>query len=276
VYPTPVVNFTPSSVLGCEAFAVTFSNETQDANTYIWTFTDGGTSTDSAPSHVFQDSGVYGVTLIATSFETCSDTLVMNNLITVNPSPTSDFGYNQLYSEGIPNGGIQFLNMSEGAISYVWNFGDGAGTNTETHPEHQFPGVDTYNVTLISENQYQCRDTIVKPVKVDYFQGLFVPNAFVPNSAYEDLRYFIPKGKTLKEYKLQIFNTWGTLLFESDKLDGTGAPVEGWDGTYLGEPCPQDVYVWKVEAIWRNDEVWLGKEYSDKEIKNTGTVTLLR
>jgi PKD repeat protein len=276
VYPTPVVNFTPSSVLGCEAFGVTFSNETQDGNTYVWTFTDGGISTDSAPSHVFQDSGVYGVTLIATSFATCSDTLVMNNLITVNPSPTSDFGYNQLYSEGIPNGGIQFLNMSEGAISYIWNFGDGAGTNTETHPEHQFPGVDTYNVTLISENQYQCRDTIVKPVKVDYFQGLFVPNAFVPNSAYEDLRYFIPKGKTLKEYKLQVFNTWGTLIFESDKLDGTGAPVEGWDGTYLGEPCAQDVYVWKVEAIFRNDEVWLGKEYSDKEIKNSGTVTLLR
>lgn len=276
VYSTPVVNFIPSAVLGCEAFGVTFSNETQDGNTYSWTFTDGGTSTDSSPSHVFQDSGVYGVTLIATSFETCVDTLIMNNLITVNPSPTSDFGYNQLYSEGIPNGGIQFLNMSEGAISYIWNFGDGAGTNTETHPEHQFLSIDIYNVTLISENQFQCRDTIVKPVKVDYFQGLFVPNAFVPNSAYEDLRYFIPKGKTLKEYKLQVFNTWGTLIFESDKLDGTGAPVEGWDGTYLGEPCAQDVYVWKVEAIFRNDEVWLGKEYLEREIKNTGTVTLLR
>lgn len=63
----------------------------------------------------------------------------MNNLITVNPSPTSDFNYNQLYDEGIPNGSIQFLNASTGAINYVWNFGDGAGTNTETHPVHQFP-----------------------------------------------------------------------------------------------------------------------------------------
>jgi PKD repeat protein len=276
VYPTPVVNFTPSGILGCEEYAVTFSNETQDGISYVWLFTDGTTSTDSTPTHIFQDSGVYGITLIATSYATCSDTLVRPNLITVNPSPQSDFSYNQLYSEGIPNGTIQFLNASVGALAYTWNFGDGAGTNAETHPEHQFPGVDTYNVTLISENQYHCTDTIVKPVKVDYFQGLFVPNAFIPGSAYEDLRYFIPKGKTLKTYRLQIFNTWGTLLFESDKLDGSGAPVDGWDGTFQGEPCAQDVYVWKVEAIFRNDSIWLGKEYTDKEVKNTGTVTLLR
>ncbi|HEY1039448.1 MAG TPA: PKD domain-containing protein [Bacteroidia bacterium] len=277
VYPTPVVHFTPSGILGCEPYAVTFSNETQDANTYSWIFTDGSTvATDSTPVHVFEHFGTYGVTLIATSYATCSDTLSMTNLITVNPSPTSDFNYNQLYSEGVPNGTIQFLNASEGAVSYVWNFGDGAGTNTGIHPEHQYPGVDTYYVTLISTNQYSCSDTIIKPVEVDYFQGLFVPNAFIPNSAYEDLRYFIPKGKTLKSYKLQIFNTWGTLIFESDKLDGTGAPSEGWDGTFQGEPCAQDVYVWKVEAIFRNDAIWLGKEYPNNEVKNTGTVSLIR
>lgn len=277
VYPTPVVNFTPSGILGCEPYAVTFSNETQDGNSYSWIFTDGSTVvTDSTPVHVFTDSGTYGVTLIATSFATCADTLTKNNLITVNPSPTSDFSHTQLYSEGIPNGTIQFLNSSVGATNYIWNFGDGAGTNTETHPEHQYPGVDTYQVTLISENQYHCTDTIVKPVEVDYFQGLFVPNAFVPNSAYEDLRYFIPKGRTLKTYKLQIFNTWGTLLFESEKLDATGAPVEGWDGTFQGEPCAQDVYVWKVEATFRNDGIWLGKEYPGNELKTTGTITLMR
>ncbi|MFL5753363.1 MAG: PKD domain-containing protein [Bacteroidia bacterium] len=275
VYPTPQILFTPSATIGCQPLAVTYTNGTQNGNTYLWTFSDGSTSTAITPTHVYQNPGVYGATLIATSFATCSDTVSLPNSVTVNPSPTAGFNYNQLYSDGVPNGTIQFLNTSTGASAYAWSFGDG-GTGIEVHPEHQYPGIGTYTATLIVTNQYQCADTATLPVTVDYFQGLFVPNAFIASSPFPDLAVFLPKGKTIKEYKLQVFNTWGTLLWETEKLDDNGSPVEGWDGTYKGELCAQDVYVWKIEARFKNESLWMGKKYENGEVKNTGTITLIR
>jgi hypothetical protein len=75
---------------------------------------------------------------------------------------------------------------------------------------------------------------------------------------------------------LQIFNTWGTLLFESTELDYAGSPKVGWDGTYEGKPCQQDVYVWKINATFINGSIWQGKVYADGQIKPTGTVTLVK
>ena len=39
----------------------------------------------------------------------------------------------------------------------------------------------------------------------------------------------------------------------------------------------QDVYVWKISALFKDDVVWDGIKYNDKNIlKKTGTVTLIR
>ncbi len=275
-YITPTVSFTPSATIGCEPMSVTFANQTQNANTYLWQFSDGTTSTNAAPTHIFTSQGIYGATLIATSNATCSDTLILSNIITVNPSPTSDFTYEQQYTDGVPNGTIHFTNASIGATTYDWTFGDSAIEYHETHPTHQYPGVGEYSTSLITTNQYGCKDTLVKNIHVDYFQGLFVPNAFIATSEFNDLNKFIPKGKSLKTYRLQIYNTWGTLLFETSELDAYGSPLVGWDGYYQGEPVPQDVYVWKIEATFLNGSIWLGKEYPNGEVKPTGTITLIR
>ncbi|MEE4215350.1 MAG: gliding motility-associated C-terminal domain-containing protein, partial [Bacteroidales bacterium] len=59
---------------------------------------------------------------------------------------------------------------------------------------------------------------------------------------YEGMDYvFRPFFENVTEYKLQIFNRWGVLIFESNNLN------IGWDG-YFGDGnlAPQGVYVWKV------------------------------
>ncbi len=40
-----------------------------------------------------------------------------------------------------------FLNQSSGAISYLWNFGDGNSSN-EQHPRHIYQETGNYSVTL--------------------------------------------------------------------------------------------------------------------------------
>jgi len=42
-------------------------------------------------------------------------------------------------------------------------------------------------------------------------------------------------------YNLQIFNRWGTLIFESQDYN------IGWDGTYQGVIVQEGTYIWKIE-----------------------------
>ena len=42
------------------------------------------------------------------------------------------------------------------------------------------------------------------------------------------------------DYEFFVFDRWGELIFQTTNTD------EGWDGTYKGEKCQQDVYVYKI------------------------------
>ena len=72
-----------------------------------------------------------------------------------------------------------------------------------------------------------------------------------------------------------IFDEWGNLLYETTELEN-GSPAKGWDGTYQGEMCQQDVYIWRIDAIFDNGDRWDGKEYIPEKFNQTGTVTLIR
>jgi hypothetical protein len=259
---------------GCAPLTVNFNNTSLNSSNYLWNFGDGDTATNSSPSHVFQNQGVYSITLIAYNATPCSDTSILVNAITVHPTPIADFTFSQIYSDGLPNGTIDFQNLSVGANSYLWNFGDGQ-SSTLTNPENQYDGIGNYNVILIASNIYNCVDTAEKYVEPDYFSGLYVPNALMPVNGIGESRLFLPKGKSLATYHLQIFDTWGAKLFESYALDAEGSPSEGWDGTYNGKLCQQDVYVWKINATFQNGSIWLGKKYSGGKLKQTGSVTLV-
>jgi gliding motility-associated-like protein len=84
------------------------------------------------------------------------------------------------------------------------------------------------------------------------------PNAFSPNVVESsggfynvnslDNDVFFPIHKGVEDYKLQIFNKWGELLYESSDI------AKGWDGYYRGQLVKQDVYVWKVEARFVNGQ----------------------
>jgi gliding motility-associated-like protein len=70
-----------------------------------------------------------------------------------------------------------------------------------------------------------------------------VPNAWSPNNDGSNDKLF-PLTINIKElYYFRVFNRWGQLMFETNKLG------EGWDGIYNGKPQVQDVYTWTVEAI---------------------------
>jgi large repetitive protein len=77
-------------------------------------------------------------------------------------------------------------------------------------------------------------------------------------------------------YKIWIYDTWGNLMWYSDKLIG-GSPAEGWDGTYNGVVAKMDSYIWKIEATFADGTSWEGQGSSNSDKKKTmGNVLLLR
>ena len=81
--------------------------------------------------------------------------------------------------------------------------------------------------------------------------NLIVPNAFAPDLNYigEDA-LFLPKGHSLKEYEIWIYDQWGSVVWYSNKIDpDIKSPAEGWDGKHMdsGEPLPMGVYAGEFE-----------------------------
>lgn len=273
VYPIPVADFTISASQGCQPLTITFNSDlTQNALTYFWNFHDGNTSTDANPSNTFYTPGIYGVTLTIVGEGGCIDSVFYPNIITVFQNPTADFTY---YVVNDPNidGTTQFTYTGTPIVSSHWDFADGF-SSTDLNPTHRYGNFGLYPVQLIVVDSFGCIDTALINIFVDFFGGLWVPNAFMPEGE-EGYNIFLPKGTGLDTYTLRIYDTWGNLLFETSKLEN-GQPAEGWNGIYKGELLPQNAYVWQITAKFGNGSLWQGKVYENGQQSRTGSVTLIR
>jgi PKD repeat protein len=276
VYPKPIADIAVVDPRGCEDFTPVFINNSTNAISYSWTFGDGFTSTDQLPVHTYTEDGNYIVTLAIEGLGGCKDSTTLSSTITVIPGPTADFSYTPALNP-TNYGWIYFTNLSVYDVSWHWNFDDGSNSTLE-NPDHQYNANGVYNVELIAYAANGCTDTIVKPIKPTYFDGLFVPNAFAPDKGNNGdmYRVFYPQGKSLSSYHVWVYDTFGILIWESTALKN-GSPSEWWDGTRDGSLLPSDVYIWKVEATFENGDIWPGQFNPEQGLKRiTGNVTLIR
>lgn len=242
--PAPTVAFTASAGT-CAPTTVSFTNTSTGGNSYLWNFGDpssgvNDTSSQFTPSHIYLYGGSYNVSLIVTNSIGCSDTLVLNNAVTVFGYPTAALDVaNDHVSELDPS--AVFTDQSTGGTNCVTYFGDGdslVGCNLGTF-SHTYSQPGTYTVTQITANGDGCADTVVIVVVVESESTIYVPNAFTPNADGHNPE-FLAYGTNVNEFDMMIFDRWGMLLFESKDL------FKGWDGKYKGSPVQEDVYVWKI------------------------------
>ena len=273
VFPTVVAEFETSDPDGCEPWSVDFTNLSENGINYSWDFNSGDGSALFEPTHIFENPGTYSVELIVEGAGGCADTVVYNNIITVFPNPTASFEFANV-PDPIANGTVAFYNTSTPHVGTWWDFGDG-DTDDSENTTHSYAFFGNKLVTLAIVDANGCVDTLEMYVPVDFFGGLYVPNAVIPNDPNQSVRVFQPAGTGLGFYRCMVYDKWGNILWESTALE-EGSPTEYWDATYQGEPVPQGAYVWRVDAIFATGEIWDGMENQEGEFHQTGTVTVIR
>ena len=164
---------------------------------------------------------------------------------------------NQAYLQDywVANGDNQYFWAVEGGIIQD-NNGNSITVNWLNVPYEQ------YLITVYVISNAGCEgDTAMLIVDVDEcsFNGLYIPNSFTPNGDGTN-DGFIAVGENIEEMELFIFNRWGELIYESYYM-------EPWDGTYRGNECQIDVYVWRINYKFI-DENFFETDY--------GHVTLIR
>jgi Zn-dependent metalloprotease len=215
------------------------------------------------------------ITCVMTSDATCAtgSPATSNSItITVYPTVEASFTYQNINNDG----SVLFTNTSQNASNFIWDFGDGTmyyGFDTT----HRYLSNNSFDVILIANNVNNCKDTLIININLDYFYGLFVPNAFSPTNSNSLVKYFQPVGIGLEAFDIQVYDTWGNILWESTALDSEGRPTEFWDGkTKDGISLPMDTYVWKATGTFYDGSIWQGMDYGDGSYRDYGTVTILK
>jgi PKD repeat protein len=274
VYPSPIAEFSVEVTDGCPPLTIQFTNSSANANEFSWDFGNGEYSTGLEPLAVYDTAGSYTIQMAVIGEGGCTDTLTLTDLITTFQNPTALFEYNPIVTSDSIEGLVQFYNNSIDYSSLWWDFGD-ENTSAENNPIHQYDFHGSKFVRLGVMNENGCVDTLNQYIFIEFFGNLNAPNAMIPGDANPEVRVFLPKGTGLGYYRMMIFDEWGNKLFETTELEN-GSPSEPWDGTYMGKLVPQDVYIWKIDAVFDNGDRWDGKEYSGQEFHRTGTVSVLR
>ena len=137
---------------------VHFVDSSTNALSYLWDFGDGDTSSQTNPIHTYSTPGNYTVRLIIQS--SCgSDTFLANISVYANNSPPNcDFSYT------INNLSASYIDSSQNANTYFWDFGDGDTSNL-INPIHNYLTSGIYLVKHRVNNNFGS-DSIIKQISI--------------------------------------------------------------------------------------------------------------
>ncbi|MBN8681273.1 MAG: choice-of-anchor L domain-containing protein [Chitinophagales bacterium] len=126
-------------------------------------------------------------------------------------------------------------------------------TPIQTDPPQQF--------SVVATTTAGC-STTAGPISFPVKRCIEFPNAFTPNNDMINDTYsgLLLVGGSLEVETFQVFNRWGTKIFESTPA------TPSWDGKVDGKDAPTDVYAYYIR--WRYPDGSIGERHGD--------VTLIR
>lgn len=136
---------------------------------YYWDFGDGSPiNNDSAPKHIYQNEGVYNISLKIVDANNCSDSIFLKNAVTISDIKYDFDGYprSKICPELLTNFEIIPANIVYRRTQ--WDFGNGnSSDDTSRYPTNLYLEGGTYDVTLTLEDYRGCVDVITKEKFID-------------------------------------------------------------------------------------------------------------
>ncbi|MCX6209261.1 MAG: PKD domain-containing protein, partial [Bacteroidetes bacterium] len=162
--------------VGCTSNrTITVVDSASNALNYFYDFGDGTTSTLVNPSKTYSSVGTYIIKQVVTNANGCKDS--SSKTISFSDFPIALFNVNTA-SQCVNNNAYSFVNASNNAINYFWDFGDGT-TSSQSNPTQTYNTAGTYTVKLIAISTGGCKDSttntitiLPKPTAVFTFTGI--------------------------------------------------------------------------------------------------------
>lgn len=165
VWARPTIQIAANPDTGCVPLLASFTNNTQNATSYEWNFSNGTGSAQAEPSLLISGLGAFTAELIAHNYQSslidCPDTASIQ--VWVNPTPTSLFALSADAGCGPPSN-VQTINQSSNNLTFQWEWV--GGISSLSAPEISFTDTGSQVISLRVTNQYQCSDTSSKSYQV--------------------------------------------------------------------------------------------------------------
>ena len=236
-----VILFEADNTDGCQPLTVNFTDQSPiEVVSWNWTFPGGvpENSTDENPSILYNQPGVFDVTLETTDADGNDYVLTLESYISIAPLATVDFEFD------VEGATVTFLNLTTMADSYLWDFGDG-NTSTEISPVHTYAESGEFTITLEAFNDCGSNNLttsvvvmvvgINEPVYSYHMQANPNPFSSQINVSYQSLEAF-------DQAVLRIFNPLGQIV-ETRKVDGLSGSMT------LGNDWEPGLYFLKLQEL---------------------------
>ncbi len=168
-------SYTPES--GCEDLTVAFSDDSVfPADSVVWDFGDGNTSTQNNPVHVYTDPGCYTV-MFTRYVDGCVSSEFASNCIFVFEEPDVWYTNDNLIGCELPHV-VNFTGGSMVATSWSWDFGDGTTSDLQ-NPTHFYTTYGEFPVVLTVTSPNGCtNDTLINTINVQELEASIINTNF--------------------------------------------------------------------------------------------------
>ncbi|MCB9225875.1 MAG: PKD domain-containing protein [Chitinophagales bacterium] len=156
----PIASATIDNI--CEnSLSLFYNTSNTTTNNFEWLINSVPYTSDSVLLS-FNTAGNYPVYHKITDINGCEDDTSFN--FTIRPNPNVNFNFNPTFGQAPLL--VNFENETDSAILNTWNFGENNQQSNDVNPSYTYTENGVYNVTLIAENQYGCRDSMLKIINV--------------------------------------------------------------------------------------------------------------
>lgn len=241
----PDLNLQVAPLTGCVPHLVSFSANNQDFSNIEWRLNNSAWSKDFAFDSLIQGVGDYQITVAATSSNGCNTVQNYPNPIEVYPIPQAEIKVFPTQLTILNSRGVMQLNTNFTLAGASWRIHQGADTIARyqgLYPAHTFAErPDTYGIHASFISNRGCVNEAFAEVEVKSEDVMYVPTAFTPNNDGTNDAFSVQiLGEKPNTFNVHVFDRWGEKIYTSSDIDFQ------WDGSYMGEPCKGDVYVWSI------------------------------